>query len=143
MPREEWERPQLKQDTQKEQNAFFTPKDARSPGEEQGGTRPVNMSDELPSEAETGASGELYEGRQSGASRSEHAAYAAARSEGHRNVEPEQEAREGTLRTRAPEGEEQGISNASSSEDAASQRRVVSERPDARAGVNRANSKAG
>ncbi|MGI8771918.1 MAG: hypothetical protein ACR2JE_10825 [Acidobacteriaceae bacterium] len=143
MSREEWQEPQLKQDTQKEQNAFFTPKDARTPGEEQGGTRPVNLSGELPREtAEPGAPEELYEGRQSGGSRAEHAAYADAGSEGHRKVEPEQEAHEGSLRTRAPQGEEQGISNASSSEEAESQRRVVSERPDARAGINPANRKA-
>lgn len=142
MSREEWQNPQLKQDTQKEQNVSFTPKDARTPGEEQGGTRPVNMDDELPREAETGVSGDLYDGRQSGASRSEHSVYAAAGAEGHRNVEPEQEAHEGSLRTRAPEGEEQGISNASSSEDAESQRGVVSQRPDARAGVNPADRKA-
>ncbi len=143
MSREEWQKPQLKQDTQKEQNAFFTPRDARAPGEEQGGTGPVNQSEELPREtAEPGAPEELYDGRQSGASRAERAVYAYAGSEGHRNVEPEQEAHEGSLRTRAPQGEEQGISNASSSEDAESQRRVVSERPDARAGINPGDRKA-
>jgi len=42
----------------------------------------------------------------------------------------------GTVNTRTPESDQQGITNRSASEESARQRKVVSERPDAQAGVD-------
>jgi hypothetical protein len=42
----------------------------------------------------------------------------------------------GTVNTRTPESDQQGITNHSASEESARQRKVVSERPDAQAGVD-------
>ena len=54
------------------------------------------------------------------------------------NVEPFTAARDGGIDTRTPESEDQGITNRSASEESARQRKVVSERPDATAGVDQA-----
>jgi len=54
----------------------------------------------------------------------------------HRNTEPRTAALNGGPDTRTPEGEGQGITNHSISEESARQRKVVSERPDATAGVD-------
>jgi hypothetical protein len=42
----------------------------------------------------------------------------------------------GSVNTRTPESDQQGITNRSASEESARQRKVVSERPDAQAGVD-------
>jgi hypothetical protein len=55
----------------------------------------------------------------------------------HLNTEPFATAQEGNLATRTPEGSGQGITNHSSSEESARQRKVVKDRPDAQAAVNR------
>lgn len=54
------------------------------------------------------------------------------------NVEPFTAALDGGTDTRTPESENQGITNRSASEESARQRKVVSERPDATAGVDQA-----
>lgn len=54
------------------------------------------------------------------------------------NVEPFTAALDGGTDTRTPESEDQGITNRSASEESARQRKVVSERPDATAGVDQA-----
>ncbi len=63
-----------------------------------------------------------------------------APSSGHRHhsaVQPDLTL-EGSLDTRAPEGEAQGISNHSQTEESAGQEKVVAERPDAQSGISRA-----
>lgn len=50
-------------------------------------------------------------------------------------------ARTGTVSTRSPESEQQGITNRSASEESVRQRMVVSERPDAQAGVDQEGNK--
>jgi hypothetical protein len=52
------------------------------------------------------------------------------------HTEPRTAALNGGIDTRTPEGEHQGITNHSASEESARQRKVVSERPDALAGVD-------
>lgn len=47
----------------------------------------------------------------------------------------------GSVSTRTPEGEEQGITNRSASEESARQKKVVGERPDAQAGVDQVGHK--
>jgi hypothetical protein len=53
-------------------------------------------------------------------------------------VEPASAAYEGTLASRTPHGETQGITNRSLDEESERQQRVVEDRPDAQAGVNHA-----
>jgi|SRR5579885_1299749 len=55
----------------------------------------------------------------------------------HHNTEPEVTAHEGSTSTRTPRGPAQGITSHSADEESARQQKVVSERPDAEAGVNR------
>ena len=50
-------------------------------------------------------------------------------------------ARTGTVSTRTPESDQQGITNRSASEESARQRKVVNERPDALAGVDQVGNK--
>ena len=52
------------------------------------------------------------------------------------NTEPAVAAYEGSLRTRTPQGEGQGITGHSASEESSRQRKVVKDRPDAQAGTN-------
>lgn len=52
------------------------------------------------------------------------------------NVLQEDAALTGTVNTRTPESDEQGITNHSASEESARQKKVVSERPDAQGGVD-------
>jgi hypothetical protein len=138
MSRDEWLKPELKQNTQKQQNATFTPRDVeKTPGEEQARPQLVDALEPLSADDEARSEQDNYEGRQSGTSRAEHEVYAAARAEKFPNVQPQEAALEGSLSDRAPGGDKPGISNASSSEDQPGQRRVVSERPDAQAGVNK------
>lgn len=47
----------------------------------------------------------------------------------------------GSVSTRTPEGDEQGITNRSASEESARQKKVVSERPDAQEGVDQVGHK--
>jgi len=47
----------------------------------------------------------------------------------------------GSVSTRTPESDQQGITNHSASEESARQRKVVSERPDAQAGVDQVGHK--
>lgn len=54
----------------------------------------------------------------------------------HLKTEPRTAALNGGTDTRTPESENQGITNHSASEESARQRKVVSERPDALAGVD-------
>lgn len=56
-----------------------------------------------------------------------------------RRTEPEKEAHEGSVTTRTPEGSGQGITSRSAEEENQRQKKVVSIRPDAQAGVNRSN----
>src|SRR5581483_8652571 len=54
-----------------------------------------------------------------------------------RRTEPMQEAHEGPVTTRTPKRPSQGISSRSSEEESSRQEKVVKDRPDAQAGVNR------
>jgi hypothetical protein len=47
----------------------------------------------------------------------------------------------GSISTRTPEGEDQGITNRSASEESARQKKVVSQRPDAQEGVDQVGHK--
>jgi hypothetical protein len=60
-----------------------------------------------------------------------------ARSSIHNRTEPEVQAHEGTLSTRTPKRPVQGITSHSAAEESARQEKVVNDRPDAQAGVNR------
>ncbi len=51
------------------------------------------------------------------------------------NTEPEQEAHEGSVTTRTPKKQAQGITSHSAEEESARQEKVVNDRPDAQAGV--------
>jgi hypothetical protein len=51
-------------------------------------------------------------------------------------TEPQTEAREGSVYTRTPKSQVEGITSHSSDEESARQEKVVSDRPDAEAGVN-------
>ena len=92
--------------------------------------------DQLEQTAGTGADGSIYEnnaGAQTGTNRAPEKFPDLA----HRpNTGQEPVAHEGTLTTRAPRSGMQGISNHASSEESEGQEKVVSERPDAQAGVN-------
>ena len=57
------------------------------------------------------------------------------------NVQPRDAALTGSVNTRTPESDQQGITNHSASEESARQRKVVSERPDALAGVDQVGHK--
>jgi hypothetical protein len=79
---------------------------------------------------------ELYnrrEGAQSGTNRGSHYIPEAA---AQANTEEPAAAYEGSVTTRSPEGEKQGISSHSAGEEQASQQAVLGERPDAQASVN-------
>ncbi|MEG9437640.1 hypothetical protein JAO29_15930 [Edaphobacter sp. HDX4] len=76
---------------------------------------------------------ENMDGAQTGGTR---AFNANAGRSGSRNTESFPAAADGGTDTRTPESEEQGITNHSASEESARQRKVVSERPDATAGVD-------
>lgn len=55
---------------------------------------------------------------------------------GDHNVVPAQAAYEGSATTRTPEGSEQGVTTHTQSEESARQKKVVKDRPDARASLN-------
>lgn len=54
-----------------------------------------------------------------------------------RNTEPETSAHEGSVSTRTPKRPVQGVTSHSAVEESERQERVVTDRPDARAGLNR------
>ena len=54
-----------------------------------------------------------------------------------RKIEPELTAHEGSVSTRTPKRPVQGITSHSAEEESARQEKVVNDRPDARAGLNR------
>lgn len=87
-------------------------------------------------DAGRGADAETYENRdgaQTGANRSFHANV----SQGPKHIaEPATAAEYGTMSTRTPKSDSQGITNHSASEESARQEKVVRDRPDAQAGVN-------
>lgn len=86
-------------------------------------------------QGEDSATYENMDGAQTGGTR----AFNANAVSGNRpNVEPFTAALDGGTDTRTPESENQGITNRSASEESARQRKVVSERPDATAGVDQA-----
>jgi hypothetical protein len=55
----------------------------------------------------------------------------------HHHTEPETVAHEGSVSTRTPKRPSQGITSRSAEEESTRQQKVVNERPDAQAGVNR------
>ena len=55
-------------------------------------------------------------------------------------IEPEKEAHEGRLSTRTPKQGSQGITARTAEQESARQEKVVNDRPDAQAGVNRSRS---
>jgi hypothetical protein len=84
---------------------------------------------------------ELYEnmeGAQTGGTRAFNAND--VRNHAHRTVD-RGAALTGSVSTRTPESDQQGITNRSASEESARQRKVVSERPDAQAGVDQVGHK--
>jgi hypothetical protein len=109
--------------TQSQQNTHFAQTDV-SP-------------DELEQTVGTGEDAATYENRagaQTGGTRSPKHTPASAKPH---NVEPEAVAHEGTLTSRVfDDPDKQGISNSSSQKEAGGQRKVVSQRDDAQAGVN-------
>ena len=93
--------------------------------------------DQLEQTAGTGPDAELYrnnEGAQTGTNRAPERFPDNAHNP---NVQPNAAAEEGNLTTRSPGGSGQGISSRSLDEEQPGQQKVVSERPDAQAGVNR------
>ncbi len=121
--------PLLQEDTQKEQNVAITEKDARAPGMEQTNKNHPHL---VETNAGDRQPGEPDPGRQAGGTR----AFNANAERTGKGLEEPQEAHQGSVTTRTPEGAKQGISNASSTEDAQGQKKVVEDRPDAQAGVN-------
>jgi hypothetical protein len=92
--------------------------------------------DQLEQTASTGPEADLYnhrEGAQTGSNRGLHVVPASG---GAPNQEQPPAAFEGSVSTRAPGGKQQGISSHSADEERPGQQKVVSERPDAKAGVN-------
>lgn len=90
---------------------------------------------EQPYEADSPAEEELYsrmEGAETGENRSSREIQ--TRSERHR-TEPEVEAHEGSVSTRTPHAQSQGITSHSAKEESERQEKVVKDRPDAEAGV--------
>lgn len=87
-------------------------------------------------DAGRGEDAKLYEnmqGAQSGGTRAFNAND--GRSNTHRTID-RSAAMTGSVNTRTPESEQQGITHRSASEESERQRKVVSERPDAQAGVD-------
>lgn len=96
---------------------------------------------EQPYEADSPSDEDLYrrmEGAETGENRSPREIQ--TRSERHR-TEPEVEAHEGAISTRSPNHPGQGITSHSAAEESERQKKVVSERPDAEAGVKHSRRK--
>lgn len=96
---------------------------------------------QLVGDAGHGEDAKLYEnmqGAQTGGTRAFNAND--IRSHSHRTMD-RSAAMTGSVNTRTPEGDQQGITNHSASEESARQRKVVSERPDAQAGVDQVGHK--
>jgi hypothetical protein len=92
--------------------------------------------DQLEQTVGSGPDAELYhrrEGAQSGTNRGPQFVPAAG---GSPNTQPAPAAFEGSVATRTPGGEKQGISSRSADEETPGQQKVVKDRPDAQAGVN-------
>lgn len=92
---------------------------------------------ELPEETDSEADQQLYQnanGAETGTNRAPREVQ--TRSQRH-DVEPQTAAQEGSLSTRTPETPHQGITSHSAEEESSRQKKVVSDRPDAEAGVNR------
>jgi hypothetical protein len=88
-----------------------------------------------------GGDAELYqnmEGAQTGGTRAFNAND--VRNHAHHTVDRDA-ALTGSVSTRTPESDQQGITNRSASEESVRQRKVVSERPDAQAGVDQVGHK--
>lgn len=96
---------------------------------------------QLAQDAGTGEDAELYknmDGAQTGGTR----AFNANASQGPKhNTEGFSAAQYGTVNSRTPESDNQGITNHSASEESARQKKVVSERPDSLAGVDQVGDK--
>jgi hypothetical protein len=93
--------------------------------------------DQLEQTAGTGAEADLYnrrEGAQSGTNRGPQFIPASPKQP---NTEQPAAAHEGSVTTRTPGGSRQGISSHSADEEKPGQQKVVKDRPDAQAGVNR------
>ena len=75
-------------------------------------------------------------GAQTGTNRSEHITNTMGETK--HDTEPQEVAPQGKVMTRTPQSESQGITNHSASEESARQEKVVSQRPDALAAVNKA-----
>ncbi len=86
--------------------------------------------------AGTGTDADTYRNRQGAQTGTNRAPERMPDAAPHHDVEPNAAAEEGTLTNRAPGGSGQGISSRSLDEEQPGQRKVVSQRPDAQAGVN-------
>ena len=96
--------------------------------------------DEQEYEADSSADQELYdrsEGAETGMNRNPREIE--TRSQRHQ-IEPEKEAHEGRLSTRTPNQRSQGITARTAEQESMRQEKVVKDRPDAQAGVNRTRS---
>jgi hypothetical protein len=96
---------------------------------------------QIPGDAGQGDDAQLYqnmEGAQTGGTRAFNAND--VRNHAHRTMD-RGAALTGSVSTRTPESDQQGITNRSASEESARQRKVVSERPDAQAGVDQVGHK--
>ena len=96
--------------------------------------------DEQEYEADSPQDQELYdrtEGAETGMNRNRREVQ--TRYERHR-IEPEKEAHEGRLSTRTPKQRSQGITARTAEQESTRQEKVVKDRPDAQAGVNRSRS---
>jgi hypothetical protein len=92
--------------------------------------------DQLDQTAGSGPDAELYNRREDAQSGTNRGRHVVPTSGGAPNTEQSAAAFEGSVTTRTPGGEKQGISSRSADEEAPGQQKVVKERPDAKAGVN-------
>jgi hypothetical protein len=96
--------------------------------------------DQIAQDEGRGDDAALYQNAE-GAQTGDNRAFHRNQSEGHKhNTEPESVAHVGTVTSRTPQSENQGITNHSASEESARQEKVVSQREDAQAGVNHSRS---
>ena len=92
--------------------------------------------DQIAQDAGRGEDARLYENAD-GAQTGDYRAFHRNESQGPKhNTEPEEVAHVGSVTTRTPRSDNQGITNHSATEESERQEKVVRDRPDAQAGVN-------
>lgn len=93
--------------------------------------------DQLEQTSATGPDAQIYENREGAQTGTNRGPAIVPQATAHPNVEQPAAAQEGTTTTRAPKKVAQGISSHAASKESERQEKVVNERPDAKAGVNR------